>query len=296
MNNKNTKLLHSKLSNNLMDYVYSNIEIDINLDILALEYGVSKSHLHKIFKEQTSMPIYQFIKSIRLQKASNMLITNKNSTITYISNLCGYSSQTSFIRAFKDRFEQTPKQWRNGGYKEYSNRILSESLTKTLSYKDFSYIVPNIVKVKSRKAYYVRQKGYINNSIRTTWQKMIAWAFTNNLEQFEQIGIYHDNPLITPLNNCHYVACIVPDEKAILKEPQNLPSFDIHNSICMTFDFEGTHEDILKLIRWVNHYWLPSSGFEITTIPSYTIFEKNHFLNEKENFKGTYYLPIESVL
>ncbi len=70
--------------------------------------------------------IYETIKSIRLQKASNLLITNQHSTITNIANMCGYSSQTSFIRAFKSRFNQTPKIWRNGGYKEYSNKIIKK--------------------------------------------------------------------------------------------------------------------------------------------------------------------------
>ena len=296
MNKKTTKLHHSKLSNDLMNYINNNINTDINIEQLSLEYGISKCHFHKIFKEYTGGTIYQFIKSVRLQKASNMLIANKDSTITQISNLCGYSSQTSFIKAFKQRFNQTPKIWRNGGYKEYSNHILSLSLTDTLSYKDFSYIVPNIVKVKSRTAYYIRQKGYLYNNIRHTWQQMMAWTYTNNLKDFEQIGIYHDNPLITPLGDCYYVACIVPNEKTPFKKDQNLPNFEIHDSICMTFEFEGKHEDILKLIRWVNHYWLPNSGFEITTIPSYTIFKDNHFLNKDGIFRGTYYIPVESIL
>ena len=37
------------------------------------------------------------IKSIRLQKASNLLLTNIHSTISQIANQCGYSSQTSFL-------------------------------------------------------------------------------------------------------------------------------------------------------------------------------------------------------
>ena len=295
MTKKSTNLYHSKLSNNLMNYVYNHMQTDINIDMIAVEYNISKCHFHKIFKEQTSITIYQFVKSVRLQKASNILIANKDSTITQIANMCGYSSQTSFIRAFKQRFNQTPKSWRNGGYIEYSNKILSNSLSQTLEDKDFSHIIPNIVKVKARTAYYIRQKGYIYNNIKTTWQKMIAWAYTNNLENFEQIGIYHDNPLITPLNECFYVACIVPNENSSF-DNTNLPNFQIHESICMTFDFEGKHNDILKLIRWVYHHWLPNSGFEITTIPSYTIFEKNHFLDKDCIFKGTYYIPVTYIL
>ena len=66
--------------------------------------------------------------------------------------MCGYSSQTSFIRAFKARFEQTPKMWRNGGYREYSNKTLSSSQAASLSKADFSHLEPKIVKTKNKKA------------------------------------------------------------------------------------------------------------------------------------------------
>ena len=47
---------------------------------------------------------YESIKSIRLQKASSLLLTNKYSTISEVANLCGYSSHSSFIKAFRGRF------------------------------------------------------------------------------------------------------------------------------------------------------------------------------------------------
>ncbi|HHH20989.1 MAG TPA: AraC family transcriptional regulator, partial [Nitratifractor sp.] len=50
--------------------------------------------------------------------------------------------------------------------------------------------------------------------------------------------------------------------------------------------------DILKLIEWAYQEWLPQSGYEATTLPSYSIFKKNHFLEEDEKFIAQYYLPI----
>ncbi len=293
MHKKQTSLNHSQLANDLMNYINSNIQTDINIDQLSQEFGISKFHFHKIFKEQMGTNIYETIKSIRLQKASNLLITNKYSTITEIANMCGYSSQTSFIRAFKQRFEQTPKVWRNGGYKEYSNKILSASQAATLSNADFSHLEPKIVKTKRKKVYYIRKKGYNKGAI-PIWQKMLAWVYTNEIQKYEQIGVYHDNPIITPLEDCYYVACIAPLENKKLKNT-NLPSFDIDEGICVTFDVEGKYGDILKLIQWVYHHWLPNSGFETTTIPSYTIFEKNHFLNDDGLFKCKYFVPVRYV-
>ncbi len=293
MHKKETSLYHSKISNNMMNYINNHIDTDINIEQIAFDLKISKFHLHKIFKEQMGTNIYETIKSIRLQKASNLLITNKYSTITEVANMCGYSSQTSFIRAFKIRFDQTPKIWRNGGYKEYSNKILSSSQTASISEADFSHLTPKIVKTKSKTAYYIRHKGYSKKLVQT-WQKMIAWVYTNDIEEYEQIGMYHDNPIITPLENCYYVACIVPKDDRKFSNT-NLPSFEIYVGLCATFEVEGKYGDILKLIQWVYHHWLPNSGFETTTLPSYTIFEKNHFLSDDGLFKGVYYVPVRYV-
>jgi AraC family transcriptional regulator len=293
MHKKDTNLKHSKLANDLLNYINENIQSDINIDELSFEMGISKHHLHKIFKEQMGANIYEIIKSIRLQKASNLLITNKYSTITEVANLCGYSSQTSFIRAFKQRFNQTPKEWRKEGYKQYSNQILSTSEITSISTADFSHLEAKIVKSKKRQVYYIRQNGYNKNTF-ALWQKMLAWVYTNDIKNYNQIGIYHDNPVITPLENCHYVACIEVLDDRELKNT-SLPTFDIPDVICARFEIEGKYGDILKIIQWVYHVWLPDSGFETTTIPSYTVFEKNHFLSDDKLFKGYYFVPIRYV-
>ncbi len=298
MHKKDTHLQHSKIANDMMNYINSHIETDINITQMASHFSMSKFHFHRIFKEQMGTNIYETIKSTRLQKASNLLITNRQSTITEIANMCGYSSQTSFLRAFKDRFGQTPKVWRNGGYKDYSNDILSSSEAASMSEADFSHLVPKIVKTKTKTVYYIRQKGY-NRNIMQIWQKMMAWVYTNDIEEYEQIGIYHDNPIITALDDCYYISCISPkgktDPKNINLKNTNLPHFNIDGGIYASFEVEGRYGDILKLIQWVYHHWLPKSGFETTTMPSYTIFEKNHFLSEDGLFKCTYFVPVRYV-
>lgn len=291
MQKKSTHNLHVQIANDTMYYIYEYIETDINIDDLASKFGVSKFHLHKIFKEQMGVNIYETIKSTRLQKASNLLLTNKYSTITEIANMCGYSSHTSFIRAFKERFNQTPKVWRNGGYKVYSNELLINSELTFVNKPEFSQLEAKIVKTKAFPAYYIRQKGYNGKEIRKIWQKMMAWIYTNDIKEYEQVGIYHDNPTITPHHECFYVATVIPKDDVDLSNT-NLPHFQMPEGLCATFDVKGKYGDMLSLIQWVYHEWLPNSGFETTTTPSYAVFRKNHFLDEYDEFDATYYLPI----
>ena len=290
---KQTKLLHSKIANDMMYYIYRYIQTDININDLAQKFGITKFHFHRIFKEQIGTNIYETIKSIRLQKASNLLITNRSSTITEVANMCGYASQTSFIRAFKERFEMTPKFWRKGGYKIYSDQILKSSVTASISKANFTHLEPKIMKVAAQQAYYIRQKGY-NSHITYVWQKLMAWIYTNDIKNYTQIGIYHDNPIITPLEECSYIAAVAVDDNSDLKNT-SLPSFVIPKGIYAVFEVKGVYGDILKLIQWAYHEWLPHSGFETSTNPSYSVFIKNHFLEEDKKFHVVYYLPVQYV-
>ncbi|RXJ68583.1 AraC family transcriptional regulator [Halarcobacter ebronensis] len=294
MQKRSTYYKNVQIANDTMYYIYEYIDSDINIDELANSFKISKFHFHKIFKEVMGLNIYETIKSTRLQKASSLLLTNKYSTITEIAKMCGYSSQTSFIRTFKQRFNQTPKEWRNGGYKVYSNNILKNSDFTYYSNKDFNFIEPQIVKVKPRKTYYIRQRGYLKDEVTRVWQKMQAWVYTNAIEDYEEIAVYHDNPTITPHSECFYVAGVIPKEPKNL-ENTNLPHFYTPEALYATFETKGKLGDILKFIQWAYHVWLPNSGFETTTNPSYSIFKKNHFLEKDGEFEATYYLPIQYI-
>ena len=275
-----------KISNDIMFYIYTNIDTNINMDELAQSYGVSKFYMHKIFKEIFGRNIYESIKSIRLQKASNLLLINKYSTISEVAQACGYSSQTSFIRSFKERFVMTPKVWRNGGYLEYSNKILKQS-----GEKGVYDLVPKIVKMPALDAYYIRHNGY-DESIKRTWQKIQTWIYTNDLKNYEQISLFHDNPTITPLKECQYVACVVDKDDAIIKN-NRLPKFKIASGVYAKFELSGEEGDLLRFIQWLYHEWLPKNDYETTTKPPYAVYKKNKYLSDDGKFELDFYLSIK---
>jgi len=274
---KDTNIEHTKIANNILYYIYKYIDSDINLDNLSKELKVSKFHMHRIFKNEFKRNIYESIKSIRLQKASMLLITNKNSTITQVANSCGYSSSASFIKAFKAKYGVTPSKWRNSEYKKYLQDI-----------KDFENLVKiSIEKMNEIEVFYIRHKGY-NKEIAKIWQKLQVFSLTNNLKDYRYIALYHDNPTITPINECQYVACIESKE---LKS-STLPKLKIPSGVYAKFNFSGKYGDILKFMNWVYFKWLIDSGYETTTNPAYTIYHKNHFLNNNQ-FEVSYYLPVK---
>jgi AraC family transcriptional regulator len=291
MMKKETLNKKTKISNDILFYIYSHIDVDINMDELAENFNLSKFYMHKIFKEIFGRNIYESIKSIRLQKASSLLLTNKYSTITEIAALCGYSSQTSFIRVFKERFSLTPTEWRKGGYKKYSKQILEESQKAKASNANFNDIEASIVKMPPIEAYYIRHNGY-NDEIRQTWQKIQTWTYSNNIKEYRHIALFHDNPVVTHLDECQYVACIEVMDKDIPKD-QRLPKFNISDGIYAKFDVKGVDGDFLKFMNWLYNEWLPNSEYETTTKPPFAIYNKNKYLSDDNHFDLSFYLSVK---
>ena len=288
---KETLKKRTKIANNIMYYIYTHIDTHIDIEELSRDLCISKFHMHRIFKEAFGKNIYENIKSIRLQKASNLLLTNKFSTISAIANMCGYSSQSSFIKAFTERFEMTPKIWRSGGYKTYSNQILQQSKMAMESDADFSTLMPSIVKMPVFESYYIRNRGY-NVNIKQAWQKLHTWILNNEISDYRQIALFHDNPTITPLDECQYIACVVVENERNIPSDR-LPKFKISDGVYAKFDLQGKQGDILKMIHWVYHEWLPASEYETTTKPSYVIYAKNNFLSEDNTFDLSFYVSIK---
>ena len=287
---KDTLEKRTKIANDIMYYIYTHIETNIDIEELSIDLEISKFHMHRVFKEIFGRNIYESIKSIRLQKASNLLLTNRYSTISSIVNSCGYSSQSSFIKIFKDRFGMSPKEWKNGGYKEYSNEIIKQSKFAMKSKANFDNITPTIVKMKAIESYYIRNRGY-NKNIEETWQKLQTWVLTNNIKQYKRAALFHDNPTITPLDECQYIACIIVDDDKNIKSDR-IPKFKIAEGVYAKFDLKVKNEDLLPFIQWVYHEWLPRSDYETTTKPSFAIYESVDFIKLDNEYDFSFYVSI----
>lgn len=287
---RSTKHHHADIVNAVLSYVYLHIDTDLNAEELAQMHGISVNHLHRLFKEETQRNLYETVKSIRLQKASSLLLTNRYATISEIAQMCGYSSQTSFIKAFRERFGTTPKGWRKGEYLNYSRSIVSADHFDE-KMREFSGITPKIVKSPAIHAAYIRHRGY-DESIRNSWNRLMAWSIENAIPQTaRQIGFHHDNPAITPLAECAYIAAIEVSPED-LHPHGTIAYFEIPSSLCAVFSVQGKYGDVVRFMAYVFHVWLPQSGFEAKTLPSYAIYRKNHFLDDSGEFDLDFYLPV----
>ncbi len=287
---RDTKHLRAQIVNKTLNYIYTHIGTNISLDKLARLNSVSKYHFHRIFKEETGENVFGKIRSVRLQKAANLLITDSYSTITQIASSCGYDSQTSFIKAFKKRFIYTPSQWRKGAFRSFTKNkfdINDESI------KNFEGLEPSIKVIPQKTCAYLRLKGYNEGNLIKVWQRLLAFAYQCDLKNNTHIGIYHDSTIMIPYEECNYIAALEVPESF---EPNNsISKLKINESLCAVFHYEGKYGDIERLMIYIYQYWMPNSGYEVVTLPAFVVFTQNHYLEENDTFILDFHVPIRVV-
>lgn len=101
-------------------YISKNFKNDITLDVLAKEFSVSKCYISRIFSNTIKMSFTNYISLIRAEYAAG-LIRSTDDSITNIYNCSGFSSQSTFNRAFKRIYNMSPRDYKDsiGGLYKY---------------------------------------------------------------------------------------------------------------------------------------------------------------------------------
>ncbi|WP_434360964.1 AraC family transcriptional regulator [Parasalinivibrio latis] len=282
---------HISRINDVLFHIHKDISRTLSAKELAAVAAYSEQHFHRIFKNVVGESIHQYIRRIRMEFAANQLMFDTDASVNEVANKCGFSSVSSFSRAFKDTFNVAPGEWRRQDLQVAEKPYLSdpEIADGYRRVEGTSLPQPRIIEVPDRLAAYVRHTGY-NRSIKNAWLILKAWAVSENRDASLQFGLHHSNPAWVKLDKCRYVACINIDKP--LKYRSVVNQMVIPGGLHAVFPLNGVYGELLPQISMVLEKWLPSSGFKMRSSPAYVHYHKNHFLREDERFELDFYLPI----
>lgn len=114
----NEKILHANRPTNLQHtvteitkYISDHFYEDLTLDKISDKFFISTFHLCRMFKEITGISMHDYINTVRINEAKNVL-DNMDIKISNLYKKCGFKSESTFIRTFKSKIGVTPLQYR----------------------------------------------------------------------------------------------------------------------------------------------------------------------------------------
>ena len=99
----------------ILAYISRNFTEDISLASVGGVFGVGKYKVSRIFSKILKVSFLHYINSLRIDYARYLLL-NTDLNITNIAMECGYHSQQTFNRIFKELCSCTPKEYKKIHY------------------------------------------------------------------------------------------------------------------------------------------------------------------------------------
>jgi YesN/AraC family two-component response regulator len=104
---------YSKHMGEILKFIHKNISGDVSAVRLGDATGLHPAYISSLFVKEMGMGLRQYVQTLRLMKAMQMLTDGTNLSIAGIAAALGYTNERQFFRMFKKLTSMTPGQFRN---------------------------------------------------------------------------------------------------------------------------------------------------------------------------------------
>ena len=92
-------------------YIHMNYQSALKLEDLAEHFFLSPPYISRFFKKKLGINFAKYLSEVRLEEATKKLTQTENS-LTWIAMDCGFPNLTAFNKAFREKYQVSPKQYR----------------------------------------------------------------------------------------------------------------------------------------------------------------------------------------
>ncbi|MCP3943503.1 MAG: AraC family transcriptional regulator [Desulfobacteraceae bacterium] len=268
-----------------MNFISQNLNRDLSLEEVAQAASFSMFHFHRIFKVVVGENIAEFTRRLRIEMAANRLLANQIEDITTIAMECGFSSSQNFAKAFRKCFNTTPSKYRKSkignkigkGENAFSLQVMYDSTTEfmnLINYERKNTMNAEIREMPEYHVAYVRKTGpYGKETCEQAFDELMQWAGPMGyLASGVMLGVYWDNPDVTPPEKCRVDACISVPYGTATKGPVDIQT--IKGGLYAVCHFEIQDDGFQQ--AWEDAFeWLVNGGYECDEIPCYELYHKS---------------------
>lgn len=96
----------------ILQYIANHYHQDLSLVQLSDFTGLHPSYISQLFKRETGVAFVHYLHKIRIEKAKQLLLSNKTLPVQTIGNQVGFESPQHFMKIFKKLTGSTPSSYR----------------------------------------------------------------------------------------------------------------------------------------------------------------------------------------
>jgi len=265
-----SKKSYEKRINLICDYIYEHLDQDLSIENLSKVANFSKYHFHRQFSEYTGVSVYKFVQLLRLKRASYQLVYNKGYKHIDIAMDAGFENPESFSRAFKNKFGQTPSDFRdNPKWKPWHQQY-------HFKHKRGNDVMQvKLVEFPETRVAVLEHRGdpeLINDSVST----FIEWRKNSQLspvKSSDTFGLIYDDPKTTTPEKFRFDICGSVKSK-IPENKLNVINKVIAGGRCAVVRHLGSLELIDSKVHYLYGEWLPECKEELRDSPCFF-----HYIN-----------------
>ncbi|MFN0729889.1 AraC family transcriptional regulator [Polaribacter gochangensis] len=305
MNTESVRKENVARINNAILYIETHLSEKLILSDIAKEAYFSPFHFHRIFSLVVGETVNNFIARLRIEKAANFLIHQKEISITEVSEIIGFTSLSSFSRAFKKFYGISPAEFKELSPEKYSKICKTESKNGqvVVSFEQYICNVNNalnwikmngkttIQNVEELQLAYISHKGEMEK-VGKVFNRLIQWAAPKGLmnqENLRLLTIYHDSPKITSPENIRSSIAIVLNTETTVEGEVRLKT--IQPGKCIVSRFEITPNEFQQ--AWESNFvWMSENGYKKGDKDPFEIYYNNAAEHPENKFIVDMCIPV----
>lgn len=252
----------------VLQHIECNLDAELSVDSLSSVAHFSKFHFHRQFSAYVGVSVAEFVRVLRLKRASLRLAFAPTMSITDIALEAQYRSAEAFSRAFSRMHTQTPSEFRRDPQWQVWQRHNPSAHLEELMNAEVS-----IIQFPATRVAAVEYRGPEQQSLRAT-RKLIAWRRENDVppNKGNTYGVHYSDPATTPAEAYRMDICVSYDGD-IAPNAHDVVSKTIPGGRCAVLRRVGSR-DYMPEADYLYREWLPESGEEARDFPIFF-----HYIN-----------------
>jgi len=275
------------------DFIQDHLAEELPVGRLAGVAILSPWHFQRVFQSFSGESVATFVRRLRIERAANLLMMQKSSTIEAVAADCGFGSAELLARHFQSRYHISPSRWRTLSPEERRRTIRQAQPSKNhqdgtpgqnqnqydryLGEQPLQGIISELrlERRSERKVIYTRHFQGYDNGITAAWERLRHWAAPRGLvdDRTLRIGMGLDNPWITPPHLCRFLCCYSVEEFPEVGE--GIGSTSIPDGLFAAVDYEGPQDGLSRVYHEMYSSLLPRAGVEAVQDIDYLEYRSN---------------------